>query len=127
MKKAIITAFVVMLTAGTLQAQDDSGNARGDKHGAKHRGDPIAHLTEALNLSEDQAIEVATIMEESRAQHMAIQASVRDEHCAVREDTQTQIAAVLDDDQLAQFEDMHSQRKYRGRGHGMPRFADCDI
>ena len=128
MKTIAITAAVILLSATTLHAQTDTGDDRGGRHAGKHRGDPLTHLTEKLNLSDDQVVEVAVIFEESRAQHHAVQENVREEHCAIREITFNELATVLSDEQLVQFEDLHNQRKYQGgRQHGMPKFADCEI
>lgn len=127
MKTIVMTTLAVLLTATSVYAQPDGGMERGGKHGGKHRGDPVAHLTEKLNLSDEQVTEVQAIFEESRAQHMAIQSSVRDEHCAVREQTHAQLKAVLTEEQMTQFDAMEGKRMGRGRQHGMPKFADCDL
>jgi hypothetical protein len=125
MKKVLLTTLIA-LSVGSVYAQPDADGVRGERHGLKHRGDPVAHLTEKLNLSEDQAAQVSAILEESRAMHKEIQGTVQEEHCAVRENTLSELAAVLDDEQLAHFEDMQSRRAMRGRHHGMPRFANCE-
>ena len=126
MKKTLLTALIA-LSLGSAQAQTDAGNERGKKHGMHHRGDRIAHLTEKLDLTDEQAAEVTAIIEESKALHMEIQASVQDEHCAVRENTLSDLAAVLNDEQLAQFEEMKDKRMNRGLRGGMHRFANCEI
>lgn len=125
MKKILITTLI-MFSIASVQAQSEPGDERGRKHGGKHRGDPITHMTEKLGLSDEQALEVATIFEESRAQHKAIQDSVRDEHCAVHEETMLELSTVLSEDQMAEFDALQSKRKNSGRQHGMPRFANCD-
>jgi Spy/CpxP family protein refolding chaperone len=128
MKKTVLAIALIFLTAASLQAQTGPGRDQGGMHGKKHRGDPMTHLVEALDLSDDQAQEVAVILEDSRAQHRAIQESVRDEHCAVRDNTHNELAAVLTEEQLADFENLQNQRKYHGgRQQGMPGFAKCDI
>ena len=99
MKIVTFTAVLIMLSATVVYAQTDSGYDRGDRHAGHHRSDPVARLTEKLNLSEDQAIEAAVILESSHAQHRAVQESVREEHCAIRENTMDELAYVLSDEQ----------------------------
>ena len=125
MKKVLLTTLIA-LSVGSAYAQIDDGDERGSKHGMKHRGDPVAHLTEKLNLTEDQAAEITAIFEESRAMHKEIQGTVQEDHCAVRDNTRSELAAVLTDEQLAEFETMQSKRAMRGRHLGMPRFANCE-
>lgn len=126
MKRAIMTLAIIMMAATSLQAMAGDDNTRKGK-GDKYRGDPIARLTDALELSDEQAVDVATILEDSRAQHRAIQESVEDEHCAVRENTYNELASILTEEQMARFEQMESKRKSHGRRQGMPRFANCEI
>ncbi|HKJ16081.1 MAG TPA: hypothetical protein VJ984_01865 [Xanthomonadales bacterium] len=125
MKKVIMTLAVLMLAATSAQAQTSSDDTRAGK-GGKHRGDPVARLTQALDLSDDQAMEVSVILEESRDQHRAIQESVQAEHCAVRQNTHDQLSTVLTEEQMTKFEQMKTRRMNRGRHEGMPRFANCE-
>ena len=127
MKVVALTASLVLLSVTSLHAQDGDGKQRGGNHGFRHGGDPLTHLTEQLNLDDQQADEVAAIFEESRALHREIQASVQSEHCAVRENTIQELASVLNEEQMAELESLQSQRRNRGSILGMPRFANCEI
>ncbi len=125
MKKTVMTLVVLILTATSVHAQTD-GPDRHKGKGGKHRGDPVERLADALDLTDDQAVELTVIMEESRARHRAIQESVQAEHCAVRENTFAELASILTEEQMAQFEQMESKSKNHGRRHGMPKFANCE-
>jgi len=109
-----------LLSFALLALVSVSGHAQ-ERNGPGPRHDPVARMTEELQLSKTQATQLADIMNDARAQHETLQTTGRAEHCAIRAKTQSQIADILTDEQYTRFEELRTERQARhgeGRGRG---------
>ncbi len=75
----------------------------------------MSYLSDALDLSPSQRIELRRILEESRQQLGEINKESNGRHRAVRRETLEHIRALLEPDQMAQFEEFLAQREQRWR------------
>ena len=87
----------------------------------------VEHLTDKLQLSEDQTARIRDILENSRQEREKLQDLNRENlekiHSAMedlREETDSQIQGVLNEEQKAEFEKMMAERK-KERTHRGPR------
>jgi Spy/CpxP family protein refolding chaperone len=122
-KKSLIALALVALVSANSYAQQNAQNPRGPGQGH----DPVARMTEELQLDESQAAQLAEIMRDARAQHEALQTTERTEHCVIRAETDVLISEVLTDAQYARFEAMrneHETRRNQGGGRGKPGRGD---
>ena len=118
-----LTVFIALFFALAMSAV--SAEPRGDgqeRERTRQQGDrgprnPVANLTEALSLSDDQAAAIEAIFEAQRAEREAMRETMEAEHkarqaarCAQRADVEAQIIAVLTDEQAAQFVEMKAKR-----------------
>jgi len=118
MKKTLLIALILMLSAGMAIAQQhgNPGSPQGGKgnHGnfqAGNRGNPVERLTERLGLDEAQAAEIALIFEDSqllREEERERSRAVADE---IRATTHAQVLEVLTPDQQALFEEQRQERE----------------
>lgn len=123
MKITVFIALFFALVMSTVSAESPEGGYShgGDRHhGDRGQRDPVAHLTEALSLSEDQAAQIEAIFAVQREEHKArreAQQGEREAHqaelCAKRADIEAQIIAVFTDEQAVQFADLKTQRAER--------------
>ena len=111
MKKTLLIALILMLSAGMAVAQHQGGKGnRGDSQ-AGNRGNPVERLTENLGLDETQAAEIALIFEESqllREEERERSRAVADE---IRATTHAQVLEVLTPDQQALFEEQRLEHE----------------
>ena len=111
MKKTLLIALILMLSAGMAVAQQQGGKGnRGDSQ-AGNRGNPVERLTENLGLDETQAAEIALIFEESqllREEERERGRAVADE---IRATTHAQVLEVLTPDQQALFEEQRLEHE----------------
>ncbi len=115
MKKTLLVALILMLSAGMAVAQQQGGPGggkgnRGDSQ-AGSRGNPVERLTENLGLDEAQTAEIALIFEESqllREEERERSRAVADE---IRATTHAQVLEVLTPDQQALFEEQRQERE----------------
>jgi len=144
MKKTLLIALILTLSAGMAIAQQKggpgfsqggAGNPGQGSFQAGNRGNPVDRLTERLGLDETQAAEIALIFEENqllrdeeRDRNRAISDEIRvNTHARIMEvlgpEQQALFEAQLRDrDQLRQaLEEIRADRGFGGRG---PR--DCD-
>lgn len=129
MKKTLIAT----LTAVTLTAGAISGGAFAHKGGKGPEG-AVERLTERLNLTEEQQVQMKEIfdqkildrknmMESTTAeQRENLRENARD---AMKAQTESQIKALLTPEQVALFDQMHAEKEARGdrehkgkKGHG---------
>jgi len=143
MKKTLLIALLLMLSAGMAVAQQKGGpgSAPGfnGNPGNFHAGNPVnpaERLTERLGLDEAQAAEVANIFEEARMLHEEERARTRLVADEIRANIHERIRLVLTPDQQALFEDQLQQREElkqhledmraeRGFGGGGRGTGDC--
>ena len=127
-KRLIATLTAVTLTAGAI-----SGVALAHKGGKGPEG-AVERLTERLNLTEEQQVQMKEIfdqkildrknmMESTTAeQRENLRENARD---AMKAQTESQIKALLTPEQVALFDQMHAEKEARGdrehkgkKGHG---------
>lgn len=129
--------FSMLLLAGCLsvfalaqaqEAQDTqvpppSASAR--DHHMPTVDEMLAHMTQKLNLSQEQQASVRSIlqnqhdqmeqlMQDTSSSHEARHAKMKEMH----ESTHTQIRALLNDDQKKQFDEFAQEHERHMRGHG---------
>jgi Spy/CpxP family protein refolding chaperone len=105
-----------------LQAQDPNAplpGPNGPKHGCgpgpmNHMGNPLEHLSEALDLTADQKAKVQPIIDQAKPQIAAIHQEAMEKMKAIMESTGAQIRPLLTPQQQQKFdamkkahEDMH--------------------
>lgn len=141
MKKTLLIALLLTLTAGMASAQQQGGpgmvpGMHGNP-GALHAGNPVNpadRLTENLGLDEAQAAEIASIFEEARLLRDEERERSRLAGDEIRANVHAQIMALLTPEQQTRFEDQLQKREQLRQdledmraehgfgGHGM---GDC--
>jgi Spy/CpxP family protein refolding chaperone len=115
MKKTLLIALILMLSAGMAIAQQQGGPGggkgnRGDSQ-AGNRGNPVEHLTENLGLDEAQAAEIALIFEETQLLREDERERCRAVSEEIRVTTHARVMEQLTPDQQALFEEQLQQRE----------------
>jgi Spy/CpxP family protein refolding chaperone len=127
---SMIFALLVFLCAGltTAFAQDtqepprgsgqEMGHHVGGRHGMPSADDQLKHLSQTLNLSDDQQAKLKPILED---QHKQMQQLWNDNSMSrqdrfskmrgLRENADTQIKSVLNDDQQKKFDQMREEQR----------------
>ncbi len=115
MKKTLLIALILMLSAGMAIAQQQGGQGggkgnRGDSQ-AGNRGNPVERLTENLGLDEAQAAEIALIFEETQLLREEERERCRAVSEEIRVTTHARVREQLTPDQQALFEEQRQQRE----------------
>lgn len=124
MNKLIIAALALGLAGlAGAQAPTPEANARWEAHRQRH----VEHLTQALQLTPAQALEVQAIFAEQATARRALHERIRAEREALRTQTDGKLAQVLTAEQQAELAKLRAERQARwhhrrhGRhGHGTP-------
>jgi periplasmic protein CpxP/Spy len=106
-----------------------SAEGQGKHHGMPSIDERVAHMTKALNLSEDQQTKVKSILTDQRDQMMSLKQDTstaptdrRAKFQEIHESTQQKIRDVLTDDQKTKFDQMQERHKEhmmnKGAGQG---------
>jgi Spy/CpxP family protein refolding chaperone len=118
MKKTLLIALLLTLSAGTALAQQKGGPGSpggfSGNPGNFHAGAPVnpaERLTERLGLDEAQAAEVANIFEEARMLRDEERERSRLVADEIRANVHAQLQLVLTPEQQAQFEEQLQQRE----------------
>jgi Spy/CpxP family protein refolding chaperone len=134
MKPALLATLML---AGLFSAMAALAQAeRADRYW--HHGPPgaegqLAHLDRALNLTDEQSLQLLEVLQVAEAErtalHERVMESIRPEICALKQSTEAEILAILTPEQAAAFEQMHQERAGRDEGrragrHG-GRALDC--
>jgi hypothetical protein len=103
MKRNIIT----LVAAGSI-ALGGFALAQGQGKGGHewHRGGPLAHLSDSLNLTADQKAKVQPIIDQAKPQLAAIHQDAMTKAKAVMDDTMSKIRPLLNADQQKKADDM---------------------
>jgi Spy/CpxP family protein refolding chaperone len=130
-KKPVIVAtlfLAVMLTAGLALAQ----NERLDRqwhHGPPGAAQKLAHLDQALDLSDQQEQQLLDVLQAAEAEREALHAEAMDayqpEICALRQTTEAEILAILTPEQIATLEELKQERAGKREGRRGQRGLDC--
>ena len=126
MKKNAIRFLIAALALAMLSlpalAQGSSatptGEGQGQHHGMPSVDERVAHMTKALNLSEDQQTKIKAILTDQRDQVMSLKQDTsttpqdrRAKFQEIHQSTKQKISGVLNDDQKAKFEQMQQRHK----------------
>ena len=115
MKKALLIAIILTLTAGLAIAQGPQGSGQGHsghyKSFAGNRGNPVDRLTEQLGLTEEQVIAISAIFEESQALRDEERERSRQVACENRANTHALVVAELTPEQALLFEEQRARRQ----------------
>ncbi len=130
-KFAIGLAVLGFMTAGTAVAQN-SDNGRDWRQGPPSVEDMLARMSDALNLSDQQSVDLLVVLQQHAAErvrlHEETMALMGPEICEQRASAEEDILAILTPDQAEQFMAMKRERKAnateRNRGR-TPRGPDC--
>ena len=86
----------------SADAQDPSGG-----HGGWHRGNPLEHMTESLDLTADQKAKIQPIIDQATPQLKAIHQEAMQKAHTVMENAMSQIRPLLTPDQQKKADDLH--------------------
>jgi Spy/CpxP family protein refolding chaperone len=124
----IFTAIVLSLSLAafaqsTPDTQSGQGEHQGRGHGPMSVDAQLDHMSQALNLTDDQKAKIKPILEEqSKKMHDLMQDSSvsqedrRAKFQEIHEDTMSKVRPLLNDDQQKKMDAMMKER--RGEGHG---------
>ena len=130
-KFAMVLAVLLLLAAGAVAAQNEQAG-REWKQGPPSVEDMLARMSDALELSDEQAIEMLVVLQQHAAEKAALHeqtmALMGPEICAQRASAEEDILAILTPEQTEQFLQIREERKARAeernRGRGRNRH-DC--
>ncbi len=130
-KLAIGLCILGIMTAGTAVAQNGEGT-RDWRQGPPSVEDLLARMSNALDLSDQQAVELLVILQEHAEQRAALHeesmAIIGPEICAHKAAAEEDILAILTPEQTEQFLEIKEERQAkageRNRGRGS-RGPDC--
>lgn len=129
--------LATLMLAGLFSAAAALAQAeRSDRywhHGPPGAESQLAHLDRALELTDEQSLQLLEVLQAAEAEraivHARVMESLRPEICALKQGTEAEILAILTPEQAATFERMHQERAGRNEGrragrHGEPAL-DC--
>jgi periplasmic protein CpxP/Spy len=117
MKSRLITlsaACVALFATVTIgQAQDPAAKENNDRPHRWHhkRGNPVEHLTKALDLTPDQVAKIQPIFDQAKPQLKAARQESKQKVQAIRENVQSQIRPILTPAQQQKFDAMKKARE----------------
>jgi Spy/CpxP family protein refolding chaperone len=116
MKSKLITlsaACVALFAFVTLgQAQDPAAKNNNRPNRWQHkRGNPVEHLTKALDLTPDQVAKIQPIFDQAKPQLKAARQDAKQKVQAIRENIQSQIRPILTPAQQQKFDAMKKARE----------------
>lgn len=121
-----LTLSFILIPAGPLQAQPDR---------ARHHGPPdaemrVAHLTRALELSDQQAVRLLEVLqavdEERQALRQQAMLEMKPQICELQLATEEEIQLILDQEQLAKMEEIMASHKSDSPHRQWRRVHDLD-
>jgi Spy/CpxP family protein refolding chaperone len=122
-KTLFIVTAATLFFAASAAAQKGQGNGadhangfnRNAHHGPADAETRIAHMTQMLNLSDDQSAELLEIMQavdqERMALHEQAYKDLEPEICALQLNVAAEVRTILNEDQLAILEAKRSERE----------------
>lgn len=109
-------AITSLLMTGGAIAQNQKGERDWHK-GPPSVEEKLARISEALDLSDEQSLEMLAVLQQQenhrQAMHDRTMELMGEEICAQRAQSETSILAILDDDQAELFLKMKEERKAR--------------
>jgi len=117
-KTISILAIISLLTAGSALAQKKQGERDWQK-GPPSVEEKLARISEALNLNDEQSLEMLTVLQqqaENRAAlHEQTMALMGPEICAQKAAAEESILAILDEEQTELFLQIRVERELKAR------------
>jgi Spy/CpxP family protein refolding chaperone len=116
MKSRLITlsaacvALFVTVTIGQAQDPAEKNNDRPNRWHHK-RGNPVEHLTRALDLTPEQQAKIQPIFDQAKPQIKAARQESRQKVQAIRENIQSQIRPILTPAQQQKFDALKKARE----------------
>ena len=116
-KLLFVFLAVVLLPAANLQAQPDQAR----RHGPPDAEMRVAHLTRALDLSDEQSARLLEVFqavdEERQALRQQAMMQMKPQICELQLATRAEIGSILDAEQMARLEEIKAGKKpARARG-----------
>ena len=116
MKSRLITlsaACVALFATVTIgQAQDPAAKNNDRPNRWQHkRGNPVEHLTKALDLTPEQQAKIQPIFDQAKPQIMALRQETKQKIQAIRENVQSQIRPILTPAQQQKFDALKKARE----------------
>lgn len=116
MKSRLITlsaACVALFATVTIGQAQDPAAKNNDRPNRWHhkRGNPVEHLTKALDLTPDQQAKIQPIFDQAKPQLKAARQEARQKVQAIRENIQAQIRPILNPAQQQKFDAMKKARE----------------
>ena len=111
----LLSATLVMVQSGMVSAEGDKGST--SENWMKKK---LEKMTTTLGLSEDQAAQIETLMNEKMEAKKAITDNKGEEMSALREKYSADVKALLDDEQKAKYDEMKAEYhkgSMKGSGH----------
>jgi hypothetical protein len=125
-KLPLVILAVALLPVTYLQAQPDQTRHHGPP-GAETR---VAHLTRALDLSDEQSARLLEVFqavdEERQALRQQAMLQMKPQICELQLATKAEISQILDDEQMAKLEDIKAVKKPGRERDGRRGFHDLD-
>lgn len=134
--KTLLSKTLTVLTAASLLF---SGHALAQSREAErdwHKGPPsvesrLAHISEALDLSDEQALDMLRILQEQEQNRAAIHeqtmALMAPEICAQRAEAEEAILSILDEEQTARFLEIQEERQARAKSKNRKRMRSGEL
>jgi len=116
MKSRLMTlsaaCVALFATAVIGQAQDSAAKNNDRPNRWQHkRGNPVEHLTKALDLTPDQQAKLQPIFDQAKPQIMAARQEAKQKIQAIRENIQSQIRPILTPAQQQKFDSLKKARE----------------
>lgn len=115
-KTVLISALLCLMASGSVLAQKQQGG-RDWQGGPPSVEQKLARISEALDLSDEQSVQMLVVLQEQEASRIALHeqsmALLGPEICAQRLETEESILAILTPEQADQFLEMAEQRRQK--------------
>jgi Spy/CpxP family protein refolding chaperone len=116
MKSRLITlsaaCVVLFATVSIGQAQDPAAKNNDRPNRWHHRrGNPVEHLTKALDLTPEQKAKLQPIFDQAKPQLMAVRQEAKQKIDKIRENIQGQIRPILTPEQQQKFDALKKARE----------------
>ena len=116
MKSRLITlsaACVALFATASIGLAQDPAAKNNDRPNRwqEKRGNPVEHLTRALDLTPDQQAKVKAIFEQAKPQIQAARQEAREKGKAIRENIQAQIRPILTPAQQQKYDAIKKARE----------------
>ena len=116
MKSRFITlsaAWVALFATVSMGQAQDPAAKNNDRPNRWHhkRGNPVEHLTKALDLTPEQQAKIQPIFDQAKPQIMALRQETKQKIQAIRENVQSQIRPILTPAQQQKFDALKKARE----------------